>query len=581
MKRISRYFDFLRDNRRRIFYKDIHYIYPKENVAKKLVEGEENIYSPEILEYMIKNHIRELEYTYLSENRVNQIIVPKIKEKKGPSPYVFLSRIDFLNAVESAFKNGEISFLTYQKTKYLRYRSTFESFLEDINDKEYIFKRSDKEKVAIPIKTMVDILMLPQEEIEEILEKKPFGLSKQEFVYSILAVFKLDQNHKRYINLSERMQMFKKYYFPSQLVQNVHELEKTVDTTLIEKPIQEEPKYVSYIHVNPEIWNTITSKIPTDFNNLEKAYYIYYQLCKTFTYSEHYFRWGETRKETMIGIIKKIEDLERKTKVNNHVVCYEIMGIYQAFLKDMGVKFDHADDNFNRNRNVSYKNHPVVNINIDDEFLIEADATRSVITGDMPLAKENRPLKGFLCTNQNEDTQKRFAASIEKVNKYIAQTEELETSFFDVVNAYKDSLEGEDILTLTDQEKLSILVNSITQTELSETDRLVYVNELTKNLFPSGNCDNYFVINHGEGYKGGKYTNGIPELTIIFSYYAENDPTQEKTYYSYSTKDGLQVRTHDELQEEFNNERYEYMIRYQKEIPNIEIKKSEGDKYAI
>jgi len=46
MKRISRYFDFLRDNRRRIFYKDIHYIYPKENVAKKLVEDEENIYSP-------------------------------------------------------------------------------------------------------------------------------------------------------------------------------------------------------------------------------------------------------------------------------------------------------------------------------------------------------------------------------------------------------------------------------------------------------------------------------------------------------------------------------------------------------
>ena len=283
--------------------------------------------------------------------------------------------------------------------------------------------------MAIPVKAMIDILMLPKEEIDEILEAKPFGLSKQEFVYSILSFFKFEKSDNRYINKSARKQMLKKYQFPPQLVQNINSLEKEIDTTMIEKPVEEEPSYLSDIHVNPEIWDTITSKIPTDFNNLEKAYYIYYQLCKTFTYSDDYYYWGETKKIVPIGFNISIEDLKNKTKDNNEVLCYEIMGIYEAFLKSLGIRFEHSDRERQRNAINPYKTHHALNINIDDEFLIEADATRGVIIGDMPLAKENRPLTGFICLNKNEDIQKRFASSLDKVNKYIAQTEELETSF--------------------------------------------------------------------------------------------------------------------------------------------------------
>ena len=115
MKRISRYFGFLRDKKRRTYYKDIDCIYPIEEIAKKLIEDKENIYSPEIIEYLIKNHLGELEYTYLSENYADQMIFSRTKELGAETSYIFLPRIDFINAVESAYKDGEISFLTYQK----------------------------------------------------------------------------------------------------------------------------------------------------------------------------------------------------------------------------------------------------------------------------------------------------------------------------------------------------------------------------------------------------------------------------------------------------------------------------------
>ena len=39
-------------------------------------------------------------------------------------------------------------------------------------------------------------------------------------------------------------------------------------------------------------------------------------------------------------------------------------------------------------------------------------------------------------------------------------------------------------------------MNSITQTELSPTDTLVYISELTKMLFPEGECTNYYILDH-------------------------------------------------------------------------------------
>ena len=51
-----------------------------------------------------------------------------------------------------------------------------------------------------------------------------------------------------------------------------------------------------------------------EFDDLEKAYYIYYQLCKNFTYSFSYFTHGETRKQSHIGLIRRISDLEQNKK---------------------------------------------------------------------------------------------------------------------------------------------------------------------------------------------------------------------------------------------------------------------------
>ena len=122
-------------------------------------------------------------------------------------------------------------------------------------------------------------------------------------------------------------------------------------------------------------------------------------------------------------------------------------------------------------------------------------------------------------------------------------------------------------------------MNSITQTELSPTDTLVYISELTKMLFPEGECTNYYILDHQQDMADNEWkTTGIPALQIVLAY----QPSQEDdpVYYLYSQETGLTQKTHEELQESFNKERYEYMIRYKKEIPNITMPEKKESSYA-
>ena len=254
------------------------------------------------------------------------------------------------------------------------------------------------------------------------------------------------------------------------------------------------------------------------------------------------------------------------------------MAIFQKFLQYLNIKYD-VNDGKNRGTNVLYDSHSELNFSIDETFLIEADATKSVISGDMPLAKENRHLNGFVCKNTTERIQQLFNNSIVKVENYIRQTELQDSSFFDIVNAYKETTE--EILELSTPEKISIIVNSITQTNLSQTDSLVYITELTRMLFPDDSCNNFFILDHNKDFSPDEYPiTGIPSLKFIFSYHDETTADNEIKYFEYSKKTGLTHKTHEQLQEAFDNERYEYLLRHKKEIPNIEQQEIEDDIYV-
>ena len=100
-------------------------------------------------------------------------------------------------------------------------------------------------------------------------------------------------------------------------------------------------------------------------------------------------------------------------------------------------------------------------------------------------------------------------------------------------------------------------------------------------LFPDGSCNNFFILDHDKDFLPDDiHVTGVPSLKFIFSYHDDTAPDNEVKYFEYSKKTGLTHKTHEQLQEAFNSERYEYLLRHKKEIPNIEYQETEDDIYA-
>lgn len=514
-----------------------------------------------LLRYLIKHEISNIEKSFLSNDCLYHSIYPVTKS--GEIDYghtIDITRRRLLETAKKYYEEGYLSKEELDQLDYLQRACSYESFLKLYQNEEYIYSNPFRKNHSVKIMEMVKLLELPQEELEEILEEEPLNLSKREFVHLIKTFFQKEQTTE-------------KYFFPEEMLEKINYLTEKVDTASLEYHLDDRPFYYPYIKVNEELWDDILNKIPKDFNNLEKAYYIYYQLCKTFTYNHYYFVNGETKKDTGISISTKIYNLDKLNKTNNQVVCYEILAIFEKFMNHLNIPYDMTDSLGGSGHSISYETHKRMSL-IIDEYLLEADATRGVITGDMPLAKENRPLEGFICLNYNEETQDRFNASLKKVHDYIKETEKQETSFFDIVDSYQNLIEEDQSFEITDADKLSILVNSISQTTLSETDRLVYISELTKMLFPDGLCQNYFVLEHLDDER-------LPIVTTIFEYKKSlTSPSKESQYFVYSSAKGLEFKSHEEIQESFNQEKYEYMLRYRKELPDIKIEEKSGGHHA-
>lgn len=517
--------------------------------------------TPPLLRYLIKHEIPNMKKTFLGEDCIYHSIYPIAKD--GEIDYghtIDITRRRLLEAAKKYYEEGYLSKKELDKLDYLQRACSYETFLKLHQNEEYIYTNPFRKNHSIKIIEMIKFLELPQEELEQVLEENPLNLSKREFVHLIKTFFQKEQTTE-------------KYFFPEEMLEKINYLTEKVDTAALECHLDDRPFYYPYIQVNEELWDDILSKIPEDFNNLEKAYYIYYQLCKTFTYNEDYFVLGETKKETGISIDRKIYNLKKLNKKNNQVVCYEILAIFEKFMNHLNIPYDMTNTLGGSGHSISYESHKRMSL-IIDEFLLEADATRGVISGDMPLAKENRSLEGFICLNYNEETQEKFNASLKKVHDYIKETEKQETSFFDIVDSYQSLIEEDQSFEITVADKLSILVNSISQTELSETDRLVYISELTKILFPDGICQNYFVLEYLDGER-------LPVVTTIFEYKkSPTSPSKDSQYFAYSTKKGLEFKSHEEIQESFEKEKYEYMLRYRKELPDIKVEEKSGGHYA-
>lgn len=390
--------------------------------------------------------------------------------------------IDILNQIDvnkfpsiAERYNQIMDYVSYDKYKEKTQHDNYEIFIDGKN-------------YTIPITSIYQFIDLNVENFNNILlnEKEINGISIEHFLYAVSKYYKDNKIVENYL-VNEELKTRLKEIRSS----------KKVDVQMINKYLDTDDSIIEKVNVNIELQDLILSDMSPDFNNLEKAIYVYIKMCKVLTYDEEFF--AVNQKGPLAQKHKTIDNVANISLANNKVVCYEFDAIYSYLLHKLGINYKHfvgtvdgngkhGEEEFDEEFNRYSDSHTFLKYRCG-KYLVKADSVTSILQGDIMQAKLNQPLKGLVCENINDQSKEEFSEVIHNVYDYIAnrelkisqnETEKFET-FDDIVSQFAsstDKLKPVDI-----REKIEILISKVNSTKMIGIDAYSYLLQLRKILF--------------------------------------------------------------------------------------------------
>lgn len=341
----------------------------------------------------------------------------------------------------------------------------------------------------------------------------------------------------------------KKYIYNEDIKNNVmYILSITVDYEVIGKiNIRKKPKYLEKAHINPHFILDIIKCIPSNFTDLEKAIYVYIQLCKTLTHDVN-----DIYRNSYTINHKNIKRLEKINIENNIIVCYEFVSIFAKILELFHIEYEIGGDK------VYGRGHTYLNMLYKDAIIC-FDATRGIIDCDLTRAKNSIQVCNALPVKANPYILDELSESIKKVYNYF-ETFHKEYYYSECEYIKKNTLNKD----LEYQEKINMFFSKITKASLPPVDNVKYINLLKKIIFEKNDVEISLVED--------KFEKNKSKLIIIFTFNKNN----EFIYYLYEYPDKLKQISKIEIENNFNNNKYQYVKFLKSYIPgiNIEISKS-------
>jgi len=202
------------------------------------------------------------------------------------------------------------------------------------------------------------------------------------------------------------------------------------------------------VKVNDKLKDSILSTIPENYSNLEKALYIYKQLCTKLQYSMDYFI-DERSVKTHYTNIDNLQLVDGET--NKDVVCFTFNAILGELLLEANV-CERINFDYGRDTNRFSFVHDSVYVTIDGKEY-DIDATYGILdNNDLTLSKysSHRP-KGWIACDNNQEAKESLDSAIDKVysteleqdknvSKYVSLKQEegsyLHLPFSDRVNLF-------------------------------------------------------------------------------------------------------------------------------------------------
>ena len=331
-------------------------------------------------------------------------------------------KIPFLEAIEVARDKGLIKLnrITYSRYKTLLDLISYGILKKQIQNKT-IQAKVDGITYNIPANKIIEFLELDTKTLDDYINtpNRKGSISKEAFLYIV----------RRFIIREELMDNF---IFPENIEKRITDIVnyEILDFESQNTYLSDENSLTSKTNLNPELIEAITKDIPANYSTLEKAIFIYIKMCKILSYNDEFFaakqRGLAAEKHRMIDYIETISPQFPE------VVCYEFNAIYAKMLHSLGINFQRECFSW---KNKYGDGHENLSFRVG-KYIIEADSSRQILTGDLFNAKVGNSIKGLKCRNQNFDTYMDFDEILRKVYKDIKKEDK--STFSEALKEYEE-----------------------------------------------------------------------------------------------------------------------------------------------
>lgn len=463
------------------------------------------------------------------------------------------SKLTIINGLISLINNKQISLTNITKSRYetLINLISFNNFQKNNIAKSYN-TTIDNISYNIAISNFLEIIQLPPQKFNNLCVNSNiqtlYNIPKLHFMYAL-------NNYIKEYHLLEN------YILPPSIITNYQTLNnmQLIDFESLNYHLTPHHEIIKNIKLNKDLTKVILYQLPKNTNNLEKAIYIYLKLCKTLTYDEEYYAANQTGPAA-----KKHQTIKKITSISpqhNSVVCFELNLIFAKFLHDLNINFT-TDD---------LTNYGYEHTNLEfryEKFLIRADSVTSILNGDLTKAKLNQPLTGLTCINTNKSTQQEFLQTLDKIYNLIISQENNHLNLFELLTEYTNLTNN--IKKINLQEKLSIIIEKANSTTLQGIDLFSYILQLKKIIFNKIELNNNFTITIIRD----NTQQNTPKIVIPCAIIAINEQNfeihpQETKYYYFTPQNSLIPISQETIQNNFNNQMYEYISNNSPTIPGI------------
>ena len=388
------------------------------NDTNKIVTGQFQ-YSAELLEYTLND-----EQTFKTLfNLFQNVHKFKIASDSSMDAETYeYEKIPFLEAIEVARDKGLIKLnrITYSRYKTLLDLISYGILKKQLQNKT-IQAKVDGITYNIPANKIIELLELDTKTLDDYINtpNRKGSISKEAFLYIV----------RRFIIREKLMDNF---IFPENIEKRITDIVnyEILDFESQNTYLSDENSLTSKTNLNPELIEAITKDIPANYSTLEKAIFIYIKMCKILSYNDEFFaakqRGLAAEKHRMIDYIETISPQFPE------VVCYEFNAIYAKMLHSLGINFQRECFSW---KNKYGDGHENLSFRVG-KYIIEADSSRHILTGDLFNAKVGNSIKGLKCRNQNFDTYMDFDEILRKVYKDIKKEDK--STFSEALKEYEE-----------------------------------------------------------------------------------------------------------------------------------------------